>query len=949
MDPRSRRQNGQNGNPPALNVAIEALNHAKDVSSVIPARAIFGSVSGLLTAIRDPMANTSNYIELGLACADLCRVLDRVLNGRQTDQFERSLVEAIEQLTTTVAEIQRSVDIKRGKRGVISRPFHAKSDKDAIATWKLSLNRILHVFNTELAVNTYVAVSDIRRTIVEGNEGTDDWKRSVLISRRLGPGLPIQLQIDPHLTFEFRQVGESPPPQPRACFGRDNLIKKIAGLVEGLTPMALIGAGGIGKTSVALAVLHHDRIKERFGDNRRFIRCDQFPASCAHFLSRLSKAIGAGIENPEDLVPFRPFLSSKEMLIVLDNAESILDPRGANGKEIYRLVDELSQFRNISLVITSRITTVPPNCETLDIPTLSTGAARDAFYNIYKRDERSESVSNILKELDFHPLSVALLATVAHQSRWESGRLVKEWEKHQTDVLQTEHETSLATTIELSLASPMFKALGPTARGLLGVVAFYPQGIHEDSLDWLFPTISNRTGIFDKFSILSLTYRSNGFITMLAPLRDHFRPKDPMSSPLLCATKDHYFSRMSVKLNRNLPGFTDARWILPEDVNVEHLLDVFTSIHPDSHSIWHSCVDFLDHLLQHKPRQTVLKAKIERLPDDHHSKPQCLFLLASLCGVIGDHQEETMLLHHAMKLERERGNDTRVALALRGLANANRVLGRYDDAIGQAKEGLEIDRRLGATGGRAESLNILARLFRECGQLDAAKEAIVESIELLPERGKEDIVCSSHHVLGGIHHSKGEREKAIYHLEVALCIASTFDWRPFQFGIHFTLATLFLDEGEFDDATVHIKRAKSHALDNAYNLGRAVLLQARTWYRQHMLKEAAPEARRAEEIFGKLGNSQHLETCKDLLREIERAMEGYSASGKADPNSEISGMTVCPASVDSLFLAHDTSPGTLENIPHDFDHKSGQLSASQMQFLSPCSPRPVPAPLAYFL
>ena len=34
------------------------------------------------------------------------------------------------------------------------------------------------------------------------------------------------------------------------------------GLAENLKPIALIGAGGIGKTSIALSVLHNNRIKE---------------------------------------------------------------------------------------------------------------------------------------------------------------------------------------------------------------------------------------------------------------------------------------------------------------------------------------------------------------------------------------------------------------------------------------------------------------------------------------------------------------------------------------------------------------------------------------------------------------------------------------------------------------------------------------------------------------
>ena len=43
-------------------------------------------------------------------------------------------------------KIQEKV-IKREKRGVVSRYFHAKNDKDMIATWRFELNGILHVFN----------------------------------------------------------------------------------------------------------------------------------------------------------------------------------------------------------------------------------------------------------------------------------------------------------------------------------------------------------------------------------------------------------------------------------------------------------------------------------------------------------------------------------------------------------------------------------------------------------------------------------------------------------------------------------------------------------------------------------------------------------------------------------------------------------------------------------
>ena len=48
------------------------------------------------------MANKSDYVELGLACADVCKALDRGMNGKKLDDLNQSVREAINQLTTWV-------------------------------------------------------------------------------------------------------------------------------------------------------------------------------------------------------------------------------------------------------------------------------------------------------------------------------------------------------------------------------------------------------------------------------------------------------------------------------------------------------------------------------------------------------------------------------------------------------------------------------------------------------------------------------------------------------------------------------------------------------------------------------------------------------------------------------------------------------------------------------
>jgi hypothetical protein len=80
--------------------------------------------------------------------------------------------------------------VKKDKRHTVSRLFHAKGDKDAIANWRQDLNRILQIFNvclvipsddryestfqTELLINNHTMLSDLHRNALTGQGGVDD-------------------------------------------------------------------------------------------------------------------------------------------------------------------------------------------------------------------------------------------------------------------------------------------------------------------------------------------------------------------------------------------------------------------------------------------------------------------------------------------------------------------------------------------------------------------------------------------------------------------------------------------------------------------------------------------------------------------------------------------------------------------------------------------------------
>ena len=664
--------------------------------------------------------------------------------------------------------------------------------------------------------------------------------------------------------------GELPPPAPKVFFGRKELVETIVDLSTSFKTIALIGTGGIGKTSIVLTVLNDSRIKQRFCDSRSFIRCDRLTPSHTHFLRRLSEVTGAGVENPKDLSPLRRYLNSKEMIIILDNAESILGLPETSAQEIHAIVDELSQFSNICLVITSRISnSLPAHCEIVEIPTLSMRAGHEAFYGIYKRSEQSAQINKLLKELDFHPLSITLLATVAQQNRWNAKRLTAEWEKQRTGVLRTRNLGSLAATVELSLASPMFEELSSDAREVLGVVAFFPQGVNEDNVNGLFPTISDGPSVFDTFCNLSLTHRSNGFVTMLAPLRDCLRPKDPMASSLLHTAKEHYFRRLSVQVGSSEPGFNQPEWITSEDVNVEHLLDVFTSIDADSLDVWRACSHFMDHLYSHKPRLVVLGSKIEALPDSHPFKPYCLFFLSRLFGKVGKLAEQKRVLFQILGFRRDKEDHYCVADALIELADANCRLGLYEEGIQQAMEASGVFGRLGETGRQAHCLVVLISLLYQDEQLDAAEEMASRAMDLSENQFQ---LYKYHILLGEIHRSKGNTERALHHFETSLQIASSLTSGGPLSEAYLSLAQLYTGEGKFNDALTHVEHAKSYTGNDMFLLGRAIHMSACVLYMQRRFEEAKSEALHALAVLEELGVARFVEMTRKLFEEIEASL-----------------------------------------------------------------------------
>ncbi len=122
---------------------------------------------------------------------------------------------------------------------------------------------------------------------------------------------------------------------------------------------------------------------------------------------------------------------------------------------------------------------------------------------------------------------------------------------------------------------------------------------------------------------------------------------------------------------------------------------------------------------------------------------RCLFLLGAIAAVIGDKHEGLALFQRAIATYRAAGYEAGVAEVLNRMGTAYELMGKYAEARQALEESVRIKQALAPPPSVAHSMNNLALLLWRLGENERAEHLLREALSLQCEIGNEAAAASS--------------------------------------------------------------------------------------------------------------------------------------------------------------------------------------------------------------
>jgi predicted ATPase/DNA-binding winged helix-turn-helix (wHTH) protein len=213
------------------------------------------------------------------------------------------------------------------------------------------------------------------------------------------------------------------PARPIMMIGRDSMLSEIGNILQEERFVTLLGPGGIGKTTIAVAVGH--TVAEEFGGEVYFVDL----ASLANpdlVVRAIGTSLGLALKSSEASLELVDLIRSRKLLIILDNCEHVIQAAASIAEQLFQGAEQvhlLATSRELLRVEGEHCYRVDP----LDFPPAETEQTADAVIrypaarlfvervaarggNFILTNREAPFVAEMCRRLDGLPLAIELAA-----------------------------------------------------------------------------------------------------------------------------------------------------------------------------------------------------------------------------------------------------------------------------------------------------------------------------------------------------------------------------------------------------------------------------------------------------------------------------------------------------------------------------------------------------------
>ncbi|KAJ7279624.1 P-loop containing nucleoside triphosphate hydrolase protein, partial [Mycena rebaudengoi] len=331
------------------------------------------------------------------------------------------------------------------------------------------------------------------------------------------------------------------PPSPSIFHGREAELQDVVNiLIQDSAHIAILGAGGMGKTSLATAVLHNKQVEAKYSQ-RYFVPCHSNP-TCTELAATIADYVGLkkGSNMAKKLAHY--FAHAPPSLLVLDNLETCWEPLACRS-EVEEFLSLLTDVSHLALIITLRGAERPSKVKwtrpfLAPLEPLSNEAAHQTFIEVADEGHDEDIIKELLELTGNLPLAVSLIASVAGSEG--CAQALSRWKLESTQILSEGYDqrSSLDISIMLSYTG---SRMTPGAQELLSILSMLPDGLADADL------VQAKLPIIDilacKTTLLRTSLAFVGLdqhLKVLAPIREHILHVHPPVNALKLKLREHF-------------------------------------------------------------------------------------------------------------------------------------------------------------------------------------------------------------------------------------------------------------------------------------------------------------------------------------------------------------------------------------------------------------------------